>query len=116
MNEQYFSEQEKARRWVEIKERQQILMKEATEAQMPAHIDQIMRSGFTMNDIKGMKCVHFCINLSILCLEMDNEIVFTYVFQNILNFLIIKSYDFYFCNVIIILLNIYYIIICIDNM
>lgn len=28
-------------------------MKEATEAQMPAHIDQIMRSGFTMNDIKG---------------------------------------------------------------
>lgn len=38
---------------MEIKERQQILMKEATEAQMPAHIDQIMRSGFTMNDIKG---------------------------------------------------------------
>lgn len=49
-----FSEQEKARRWVEIKERQQILMKEASEAQMPAHIDQIMRSGFTMNDIKGI--------------------------------------------------------------
>lgn len=48
------SETEKARRWVEIKERQQILMKEAVEAQMPAHIDQIMRSGFTMNDIKGI--------------------------------------------------------------
>lgn len=48
-----YSEQEKARRWVEIKERQQILMKEAVEAQMPAHIDQIMRSGFTINDIKG---------------------------------------------------------------
>ncbi|KOB76511.1 Ryanodine receptor 44F, partial [Operophtera brumata] len=45
---------DKARRWVEIKQRQQMLMKEATEAQMPAHIDQIMRSGFTMNDIKGL--------------------------------------------------------------
>ncbi|CAH2061836.1 unnamed protein product, partial [Iphiclides podalirius] len=50
----FIDENEKARRWVEIKERQQILMKEATEAQMPAHIDQIMRSGFTMNDIKGL--------------------------------------------------------------
>ncbi|RVE49456.1 hypothetical protein evm_005887 [Chilo suppressalis] len=51
---EFISEQVKARRWVEIKERQQMLMKEATEAQMPAHIDQIMRSGFTMNDIKGL--------------------------------------------------------------
>ncbi|XP_039761395.1 ryanodine receptor isoform X13 [Pararge aegeria] len=51
---EFIDEAEKARRWVEIKERQQILMKEATEAQMPAHIDQIMRSGFTMNDIKGL--------------------------------------------------------------
>nr|XP_026484093.1 ryanodine receptor isoform X5 [Vanessa tameamea] len=51
---EFIDESEKARRWVEIKERQQILMKEATEAQMPAHIDQIMRSGFTMNDIKGL--------------------------------------------------------------
>ncbi|KPJ17609.1 Ryanodine receptor 44F [Papilio machaon] len=51
---EFIDENEKARRWVEIKERQQILMKEATEAQMPAHIDQIMRSGFTMNDIKGL--------------------------------------------------------------
>ncbi|XP_050555813.1 ryanodine receptor isoform X26 [Spodoptera frugiperda] len=51
---EFIDEAEKARRWVEIKERQQILMKEAVEAQMPAHIDQIMRSGFTMNDIKGL--------------------------------------------------------------
>nr|AXA98483.1 Ryanodine receptor [Sesamia inferens] len=51
---EFIDESEKARRWIEIKERQQILMKEAVEAQMPAHIDQIMRSGFTMNDIKGM--------------------------------------------------------------
>ena len=50
----YSSEAEKNRRWIEIKERQQILMKEAVEAQMPAHIDQIMRSGFTISDIKGM--------------------------------------------------------------
>nr|XP_049707630.1 ryanodine receptor isoform X43 [Helicoverpa armigera] len=51
---EFIDEAEKARRWVEIKDRQQILMKEAVEAQMPAHIDQIMRSGFTMNDIKGL--------------------------------------------------------------
>ncbi|GBP39010.1 Ryanodine receptor [Eumeta japonica] len=51
---EFIDEAEKARRWVEIKERQQQLMKEAAETQMPAHIDQIMRSGFTMNDIKGL--------------------------------------------------------------
>nr|AWV67093.1 ryanodine receptor [Mythimna separata] len=51
---EFIDEAEKARRWIEIKDRQQILMKEAVEAQMPAHIDQIMRSGFTMNDIKGL--------------------------------------------------------------
>ncbi|XP_026324427.1 ryanodine receptor [Hyposmocoma kahamanoa] len=51
---EFIDEQEKARRWVEIKERQAILMKEAVEAQMPAHIDQIMRSGFTISDIKGL--------------------------------------------------------------
>ncbi|XP_038217168.1 ryanodine receptor isoform X32 [Zerene cesonia] len=55
---EFIDESEKQRRWVEIKERQQMLMKEATEAQMPAHIDQIMRSGFTMNDIKGQNGMH----------------------------------------------------------
>ncbi|XP_075987925.1 ryanodine receptor isoform X13 [Anticarsia gemmatalis] len=49
---EFIDEAEKARRWVEIKDRQQVLMKEAVEAQMPAHIGQIMRSGFNMNDIK----------------------------------------------------------------
>ncbi|XP_075987919.1 ryanodine receptor isoform X7 [Anticarsia gemmatalis] len=51
---EFIDEAEKARRWVEIKDRQQVLMKEAVEAQMPAHIGQIMRSGFNMNDIKGL--------------------------------------------------------------
>lgn len=49
------SEQEKARRWNEIRIRQHRLMAEV-EAQTPtpAHIDHIMKSGFTMSDIKGM--------------------------------------------------------------
>lgn len=51
-----FSEQEKRRRWEEIKIRQHRLMSEMVEAQSsaPAHIDHIMKSGFTMNDIKGL--------------------------------------------------------------
>lgn len=51
-----FSEQEKRRRWGEIKVRQHRLMSEMVEAQAtaPAHIDHIMKSGFTMNDIKGL--------------------------------------------------------------
>lgn len=51
-----FSEQEKRRRWEEIKIRQHRLMSEMSEAQSaaPAHIDHIMKSGFTMNDIKGL--------------------------------------------------------------
>lgn len=51
-----FSEQEKRRRLEEIKIRQHRLMSEMNEAQStaPAHIDHIMKSGFTMNDLKGM--------------------------------------------------------------
>jgi ryanodine receptor 2 len=48
-----FSENEKARRWEEIKIRQHRLQVE-TEQTTPAHIEQIMKSGFTMSDIKGL--------------------------------------------------------------
>jgi ryanodine receptor 2 len=48
-----FSEKEKARRWEEIRLRQHRILAEA-EHTTPAHIEQIMRSGFTMNDIKGL--------------------------------------------------------------
>lgn len=41
------------RRWEEIRLRQHRLMAEA-EHTTPAHIDHIMKSGFTMNDIKGL--------------------------------------------------------------
>lgn len=41
------------RRWEEIRLRQHRLMAEA-EHTTPAHIEQIMKSGFTMNDIKGL--------------------------------------------------------------
>lgn len=48
-------EQEKARRWNEIRLRQHRLMAEAeAQQQTPAHIDHIIKSGFTMGDIKGM--------------------------------------------------------------
>jgi hypothetical protein len=40
------------RRWQEIKIRQHRLLAEADQTQ-PAHIEQIMKSGFTMSDIKG---------------------------------------------------------------
>jgi hypothetical protein len=46
------SEAEKIRRWQEIKIRQHRLLAEADHTQ-PAHIEQIMKSGFTMSDIKG---------------------------------------------------------------
>jgi hypothetical protein len=47
------SEEEKMRRWQEIKIRQHRLLAEADQTH-PAHIEQIMKSGFTMNDIKGL--------------------------------------------------------------
>lgn len=47
------SEREKNRRWEEIRLRQHRILAEV-EHTTPAHIDHIMRSGFTMNDIKGM--------------------------------------------------------------
>lgn len=46
------SETEKVRRWQEIKIRQHRLLAEADQTQ-PAHIEQIIKSGFTMSDIKG---------------------------------------------------------------
>lgn len=42
------------RRWEEIRIRQHRLMAEVEAQATPAHIDHIMKSGFTMSDIKGM--------------------------------------------------------------
>lgn len=50
----YLSESEKARRWQEIKIRQHRLLTE-TEQSTPAHLEQIMKSGFSLSDIKGYK-------------------------------------------------------------
>lgn len=51
----FISEQEKMRRWEEIKLRQHRLVAEVGGAQsQPTHIDHIMKSGFTINDIKGL--------------------------------------------------------------
>lgn len=47
------SEQEKARRWQEIRIRQHRLMSDV-ETLQPANIEHIMKSGFTMNDIKAL--------------------------------------------------------------
>lgn len=50
------SEDEKMRRWNEIKIRQHRLKMEADQqvvAPNPAHIENIMKSGFSMTDIKG---------------------------------------------------------------
>lgn len=47
------SEKEKTRRWEEIRLRQHRILAEV-EHTTPAHIDHIMKSGFTMNDIKGL--------------------------------------------------------------
>uniref|UniRef100_A0A182TIU4 Ryanodine receptor 3, brain n=1 Tax=Anopheles melas TaxID=34690 RepID=A0A182TIU4_9DIPT len=49
----FITEQEKMRRWEEIRIRQHRLMTEVDHS-APAHFDHIMRSGFTMNDIKGL--------------------------------------------------------------
>lgn len=49
----YFSEQEKQRRWQEIRIRQHRLLSQSEHA-TPAHIEQIMKSGFSMSDIKGL--------------------------------------------------------------
>lgn len=58
---EFISEQEKARRWEEIKIRQYRLMREAQEAaalqqqtQSQAHMDHMLKGGFNMNDIKGL--------------------------------------------------------------
>lgn len=48
----FFSEQEKQRRWQEIRIRQHRLLSQSEHA-TPAHIEQIMKSGFSMSDIKG---------------------------------------------------------------
>ncbi|KAK6622641.1 hypothetical protein RUM43_008483 [Polyplax serrata] len=46
-------EEEKLRRWQEIRIRQRRLLTE-TEHTTPAHLEQIMKSGFSINDIKGL--------------------------------------------------------------
>ncbi|XP_041448917.1 ryanodine receptor isoform X10 [Drosophila obscura] len=58
---EFISEQEKSRRWEEIKIRQYRLMREAQEAaaqlqnaQSAAHMDHMLKGGFNMNDIKGL--------------------------------------------------------------
>lgn len=50
-----FREEDKMRRWNEIKILQHRLKVEADSNQgPPAHIENIMRSGFSMSDIKGL--------------------------------------------------------------
>ncbi|XP_050093132.1 ryanodine receptor isoform X16 [Anopheles aquasalis] len=49
----FITESEKMHRWEEIRIRQHRLMTEVDHT-APAHLDHIMRSGFTMNDIKGL--------------------------------------------------------------
>lgn len=55
----FISEAEKTKRWQEIKMKQNRLLAEQMEqvqqATPSAHIEQIMRSGFSMSDIKGLK-------------------------------------------------------------
>lgn len=50
----FISDQEKQRRWQEIRIRQHRLLSQSEHA-TPAHIEQIMKSGFSMSDIKGFK-------------------------------------------------------------
>lgn len=51
----FINEQEKMRRWEEIKLRQHRLVAEVEAIQaQPTHIDHIMKSGFTMSDLKGI--------------------------------------------------------------
>lgn len=53
----FISDNEKMKRWQEIKQRQNRLISEQIEASMANplsdHMEQIMRSGFSMSDIKG---------------------------------------------------------------
>lgn len=58
LNQFFGSEDEKMQRWQEIKVRQHRLKMEAeqTSVQPVAHIEQIMKSGFSMSDIKGRQC------------------------------------------------------------
>lgn len=49
-----FREDEKRRRWDEIKIRQHRLKAEVIDQGPPAHIENIMKSGFSMSDIKGL--------------------------------------------------------------
>lgn len=53
LREIFYSEQEKTRRWDEIRIRQHRLISDV-ETLIPANIENIMKSGFTMNDIKGL--------------------------------------------------------------
>ncbi|XP_065200353.1 ryanodine receptor [Planococcus citri] len=50
---EFIDEGEKQRRWQEIRKRQHRLISEADRS-TPAHIEQIMKSGFSMTDIKGL--------------------------------------------------------------
>ncbi|XP_072162212.1 ryanodine receptor isoform X2 [Bemisia tabaci] len=50
---EFIDEAEKMRRWQEIRIRQHRLLAEADKT-TPAHIEQIMKSGFSMSDIKGL--------------------------------------------------------------
>ena len=51
---QFITEEEKMHRWQDIKIRQHRLRAEAEQQVTPAHIEQIMKSGFSMTDIKGL--------------------------------------------------------------
>ncbi|KAH1010100.1 hypothetical protein HUJ05_004454 [Dendroctonus ponderosae] len=55
-HQEFITEEEKMRRWNEIKIRQHRLKVEADQSVTanPAHIENIMRSGFSMTDIKGL--------------------------------------------------------------
>ncbi|XP_071050495.1 ryanodine receptor isoform X2 [Onthophagus taurus] len=53
-HQEFITEEEKMRRWQEIKIRQHRLRAEAEQQTTPAHIEQIMKSGFSMSDIKGL--------------------------------------------------------------
>lgn len=54
-----YREEEKMQRWNEIKIRQHRLKAEVEQqiAPNPAHIENIMRSGFSMTDIKGTRII-----------------------------------------------------------
>ncbi|XP_045464164.1 ryanodine receptor isoform X4 [Harmonia axyridis] len=51
---EFITEEEKKRRWQEIKMRQHKLRTEAEQQITPAHIEQIMKSGFSISDLKGL--------------------------------------------------------------